>query len=206
MKRYRPGHHCTIQDWRFLIFSIRSPFSPVLNIFIMQMVSVSPVLYISSSILPPTDVFRFTLYWTIIFYVPPFLVCGLFAFWNFAFPPSPRPKATPNDLQMSTLEAISSGSKSSLHTRQPRTNEGRSRVMFAIIVLLIFISMSLAGAVIGSAILGFATFGLYKSANFNMSTYVFLLTLSFSQHDSHLIQLGTFSACRHVCSDWPSEV
>lgn len=43
--------------------------------------------YLSNSI----DVFRFTLYWTLIFYCPIFLLCGLFAFWNINFPPALRP-------------------------------------------------------------------------------------------------------------------
>lgn len=126
--------------------------------------------YISSNILVSTDVFRFTLYWTILFYIPPFLICGFYAFWNFAFPP--WPKVMSNDVQMSVLEeSVSPKPKSATYIRPVGTNEGRSRVTFAIIVFLIFISMSLAGAVIGSAILGFAAFGLYQSADFNMSTY-----------------------------------
>jgi hypothetical protein len=35
------------------------------------------------------DIFRFTLYWTLIFYTPIFFFCGLYAFWNYSFPPSP---------------------------------------------------------------------------------------------------------------------
>lgn len=50
--------------------------------------------------------------------------------------------------------------------------EKRSRVTFGIIVLLTFFSLSLAGAVIGSAIVAFATYGLFESANYFISTYV----------------------------------
>ena len=39
----------------------------------------------------PVDIFRFTLYWTLIFYCPAFILCGTYAFWNLNFPPAPRP-------------------------------------------------------------------------------------------------------------------
>jgi len=51
-------------------------------------------------------------------------------------------------------------------------------VAFALIVLLTFLTLSVAGAVIGSAIMGFVTAGLFKAANFNMSTWIpFLLAV-----------------------------
>ena len=157
-----------------------------------------------------TDVFRFTLYWTIIFYIPPFLICGFYAFWNYAFPPSPRTSDGPNtivsEVQMSNLDPVSPEPKSNTHARPAMTNERRSRVTFAIIVLLTFLALSLAGAVIGSAILGFVAFGLYKSANFNMSTYDFTILSAATILNLPPYQLGTFSACRYVRLDWPSEV
>ncbi|KAF7317638.1 hypothetical protein MKEN_00851300 [Mycena kentingensis (nom. inval.)] len=36
------------------------------------------------------DIFRFTLYWTLVFYTPVFLLCGLYAFLNLTFPPTHR--------------------------------------------------------------------------------------------------------------------
>src|SRR6266540_660377 len=123
-----------------------------------------------------TDIFRFTLYWTLMFYLPPFLICGFYAFWNYAFPPSKRPFDTP-DTRTSSIR-LSKLDTTRQSTTRSKTNKGRSRVTFAVVVFLIFISLSLAGAVIGSAILGFTTFGLYKSADFNMSTYVELFSSS----------------------------
>ena len=128
---------------------------------------------------PTKDVFRFTLYWTLIFYIPLFLLCGFYAFWNYAFPPSPHPPSSPKSPdsahQLSTIAPISAAPLIQL-PKIPKTNERRSRVTFAFIVLMTFLTLSLAGAVTGAAVLGFITAGLFKAADFNMSTCVIHFT------------------------------
>ncbi|KJA25694.1 hypothetical protein HYPSUDRAFT_134345 [Hypholoma sublateritium FD-334 SS-4] len=126
------------------------------------------------------DIFRFTLYWTLIFYTPLFLVCGTYAFWNYAFPPSPRSRhhdvRHPHETYY--LSPLNADTPSANHSKQLKANEQRSRVAFAIIVLLTFLTLSVAGAVIGSAIMGSIVAGLYQAGNFNMSTWIpFLLAV-----------------------------
>lgn len=123
------------------------------------------------------DIFRFTLYWTLIFYTPVFLFCGLYAFWNYAFPPSPHVPSSPRIRDSYPLSTIVPNSAVPLipSRKTPKPNERRSRVTFAIIVLMTFLILSVAGAVTGSAVLGFVTAGLYKAGNFNMSTCVYAL-------------------------------
>ncbi|KAF5362101.1 hypothetical protein D9756_002683 [Leucocoprinus leucothites] len=60
----------------------------------------------------------------------------------------------------------------------PKKNERRSRVTFAVLILLVFLALGLAGAVIGSAVLGFAVMGLYRAAGFKMSTIIEYLALN----------------------------
>ncbi|KIK52915.1 hypothetical protein GYMLUDRAFT_207788 [Collybiopsis luxurians FD-317 M1] len=189
------------------------------------------------------DVFRFTLYWTLVFYIPVFVIFGLYAFFNLSFPPAktngrknglrashqhdeteddygdereegilmtPRPSRTlPNGYE--TLRSDITSLPSSPHFRSPTSashpillspstpagllyppspttrisrnprqrnkkrklkNERRSRVTFALLVLLSFLLLSLIGAVISSAIVGYVLTGLYRAGKFYMSTWV----------------------------------
>ncbi|KAF9482596.1 hypothetical protein BDN70DRAFT_407885 [Pholiota conissans] len=124
------------------------------------------------------DVFKFTLYWTLIFYTPLFLACGSYAFWNYAFPPSRLVVHDTQNPESYELSSINPNTTPIPPTKPPKPNERRSRVAFALIVLFTFLALSVAGAVIGSAIVGFVAFGLYKAGNFNMSTWIpFLLAV-----------------------------
>jgi len=174
------------------------------------------------------DVFRFTLYWTLVFYLPIFAVFGLYAFLNLTFPPSRQNTRTRNwkaeagsaeeeeqtDILLQPLSLPSQHShnlntlassaiisnryqslRSTIGTLKGRTqsslppspltphsppilrptkkqNPRRSRVTFALLVLFAFLTLSLLGAVLSSAIIGFIITGLYRAGKFRISTWV----------------------------------
>ncbi|THH27202.1 hypothetical protein EUX98_g6984 [Antrodiella citrinella] len=151
------------------------------------------------------DMYRFTLYWTLVFYVPAFAICGIYAFLNLSFPPTrhrgarahrTRPAVSPFPfLESQTYSAIPNeipltqrqqqkrqqSQTSMLFGRRgwkrqrpgtARVNERRSKLTFALLVLLTFFLAGFAGAVLSSAIVGYVMAGLYKSAHFNMSTWM----------------------------------
>ncbi|KAF8211079.1 hypothetical protein K438DRAFT_1916581 [Mycena galopus ATCC 62051] len=127
----------------------------------------------------PIDIFRFTLYWTLIFYTPIFLFCGLYAFFNLTFPPTRRsspPRREPSDDSSYPLTLLPYSPRDTsaplLRPPKPKPNQGRSRTTFALLVLLAFLSLSVAGAFLSSAIIGFILAGLYKLAKFNLSTWI----------------------------------
>ncbi|PPR07815.1 hypothetical protein CVT24_002895 [Panaeolus cyanescens] len=102
-------------------------------------------------------------------------VCGSYAFFNYAFPPSPK-RGTANRLDRDTYQMANItqpgafGRLAGRPPKIPKPNERRSRVTFALIVLVTFLVLSVIGAVIASAILGYIMAGVYKAASFNMST------------------------------------
>jgi hypothetical protein len=133
------------------------------------------------------DVYRFTLYWTLVFYTPAFMLCGTYAFINLAFTPESRvrkllllspPKysavPTRNDIQLNFIHKTPSHLGDDTHTMpgraRVRMNERRSRLTFALIVLFVFACGALGGAVVGSAVLGYVMAGVFKVAHYHMST------------------------------------
>jgi len=118
----------------------------------------------------PEEIFRFTLYWTLIFHLPLFFICGAYAFVNLTFPPSRR--SLKPSYPLSSVSPESPPTAQPLRLTPPRTNKGRSRVTFAIIVLLFFLALSVTNAVLGAAVVGYILAGLYKAAKYNMSTWV----------------------------------
>jgi len=142
----------------------------------------------------PEDIYHFILYWTILFYTPAFVVCGLYAFLNVTFPPSrARPRSHRNRPHAHQLEYTSYAPVPTTSTEIPmdtysrrpdhgkwsssskprlKQNERRSRLTFALLVLLLYLVCAIAGAVIGSAIIGYVLVGLFKAAKYNMSTWI----------------------------------
>ena len=111
------------------------------------------------------DVFRFTLYWSLILYTPMFVFCGLYAFFNLSRTPPRRP----NDVlfPLSSLSPHPASGAPLSHAR-----ERRARLILTSLVLLTFLAVGVAEAVIGATVMAFVLFGLFKAARFNMSTYV----------------------------------
>lgn len=121
-----------------------------------------------------TDIFRFTLYWTLIFHIPFYAICGTYAFLNFAFPPSRR------SITSFPLETVPNNppspdpNQAGQWIKRPRPNVRRSRLTFALLVILAFLFLSLVGAAIGAAVVGFILAGVYAAGGFYMSTCVSL--------------------------------
>lgn len=131
------------------------------------------------------DVFRFTLFWTLLFYTPIFVLCGSYAFLNLTFPPSPHSYPSNRDTLLDNESYELVGLPSSRiqparlrPSKLPKEKQRRSRLAFSLLVFLTFVVLGVAGAVVGSVVLGFAAFGLYQAASFNMSTWIpFLLAI-----------------------------
>ncbi|KIY44986.1 hypothetical protein FISHEDRAFT_50220 [Fistulina hepatica ATCC 64428] len=153
------------------------------------------------------DVFVFTLYWTFIFYIPAFIFCGLYAFFNITFPPAnhnddyPRYDSVPEPAYSLPLLRISSAAtqhtssaefyQSPQRYQSPKMNERRSRVTFGLLILLLFFLSSLAGAVITSLVVGYVLAGLYSAAKYHLSTWMPFV-------------FSALAVCISMTSIWPS--
>ncbi|KAI0369765.1 hypothetical protein BV20DRAFT_967425 [Pilatotrama ljubarskyi] len=171
-----------------------SLYNPLIELFPLQ--HRNPVQPAGHYLHDPHDVFRFTLYWTLIFYTPSYILCGTYAFLNLAFPPraphKPQKTRAPRSDSRPSYRPVSDGDNIpmrryprqlsahlqsqphvTLASRSPaKQNEKRSRLTFALLVLFVFALFALAGAVVGSAIVGYVLAGLFKAAKYNMSTWI----------------------------------
>ncbi|KAF8433272.1 hypothetical protein L210DRAFT_3614186 [Boletus edulis BED1] len=132
----------------------------------------------------PDDVFKFTLYWTLIFHLPFNFVAGMYAFCNFLFPPAksvkdsmvlaPHVRVHAHSLSESQSHAHSPRASAPIDEwlKPPRLNPLRSRWTFALLVLLAFLVISLLSAVVGAAVLAFVIVGVYRAGGFYMSTWI----------------------------------
>ncbi|EJD07352.1 uncharacterized protein FOMMEDRAFT_115543 [Fomitiporia mediterranea MF3/22] len=141
------------------------------------------------------DIFRFTLYWTFVFYLPFFVLCGVLAFLNIAFAPTlhhsaylrheeqqqyesfplvnttPQTAASPTSATGFVPKPNASQVSASRRT-PPKVNPHRTRATYAVLVLLMYLAAGLLGAVVGSAVIGYLLAALYKAGHFNMSTWI----------------------------------
>ncbi|KAI0332780.1 hypothetical protein GY45DRAFT_1344519 [Cubamyces sp. BRFM 1775] len=169
-----------------------SLYNPLIELFPLQ--HRDPIQPSGRYLHDPHDVFRFTLYWTLVLYTPSHIICGIYALLNLAFPPPRVPhkvhktngsRTNSNgaesiplrrfaDRQLSTGRGSDAQSQLRLPSRSPpaKQNERRSRLTFAILVFIAFATLAVAGAVVGSAIIGYVLAGLFKASKYNMSTCV----------------------------------
>lgn len=115
------------------------------------------------------------------------MLCSIYAFVNLAFTPesrvrrflflaSPKYSAVPtrSDIPLKSIRNTPTQLQVDSHVTHGRSrvrpNERRSRVTFALIVVLVFACCAVGGAVVGSAVLGYVMAGVFKVADYHMST------------------------------------
>ncbi|TFY69308.1 hypothetical protein EVJ58_g487 [Rhodofomes roseus] len=150
------------------------------------------------------EIFRFTLYWTLVFYTPAYILCASYAFLNLTFPPTRIPRRTPRTrsrpsfgmpfpssyfppaptvtgIEIPLMEAAPKRVPGNTQTQAIlahryralfKPNERRSRLAFALLVFLAFATFSVAGAVVGSAIIGYILAAVFQAGHYNMSTWM----------------------------------
>ncbi|KAF9050766.1 hypothetical protein BDZ89DRAFT_940299 [Hymenopellis radicata] len=106
------------------------------------------------------DIFSFTLYWTLVLYTPIYFMCAGLAFYNVTFPGRKRNHDGGEWWEMQLL------------SRPRKTNERRSRLTFALIMLLVFLAMCVLGALVGSTITSVMMLALWRSGHYSMSTWI----------------------------------
>ncbi|KAI0924953.1 hypothetical protein AcW2_005679 [Taiwanofungus camphoratus] len=174
-----------------------------LNIELFPVGHRAPVQPGGSYLYDSNEIFRFTLYWTLVFYGPAYILCATYAFLNLTFPPArsnhqrethKRPSFSlrlPSSYFTGPTVEIQLQSYSTrfpdrnpstndtpkdnlarLYRTRSKPNEKRSRLTFALIVFLAFAVFSVAGAVVGSAVIGYVLAGLFKAGHYNMSTWI----------------------------------
>ncbi|KZS94553.1 hypothetical protein SISNIDRAFT_549102 [Sistotremastrum niveocremeum HHB9708] len=105
------------------------------------------------------DIFRFTLYWTLIFTLPPFIICGVWASITTMSAPPTR------QLSVGTMRQSRDTSPSSRQKPQ-------ARLIMGIAVFLTFVISSLGVGVVSSVVVGYGLAGFYSAGSLNMSTWV----------------------------------
>ena len=144
------------------------------------------------------DVFRFTLYWMLIFNSLFFLITGGLASFNIIYPPqrddmngisltrnrtsqpalhshsaipltSLTSARSPDPLLPEVPETVDTEERRAL---QPRKNVHRSRITYALFALLAFLVTVLAASFFWSAVIGYVLWAVFRAGDFNISTCV----------------------------------
>jgi hypothetical protein len=143
------------------------------------------------------DVFRFTLYWMLIFLSLFFLFTGGVACFNILYPArrddnkngisltgSSTPQPAPESHTEIPLTPLTSARSPDLllsevpgpvdiderRAPQPRKNVRRSRITYALFTLLAFLVTALTASFIWSAVVGYVLYAVFKAGHFNIST------------------------------------
>ena|ERR1700722_16056291 len=97
----------------------------------------------------PSDVFCFTLYWSLTFHTPLILSCGLYVFLNVIAFPAERPQS---------------------RLSRPIARRRKRGVIAGLLGLLVFTALCVAGVVLASAVATYILVGLFRAGKYNMST------------------------------------
>jgi hypothetical protein len=140
-------------------------------------------------------VFRFTLYWTLIFLSLFSLTAGGIACFNILYPArrddkngitstSSTRNRVPQPHSMIPLTPLTSARSPDLllpevsetvdaeeqRALPPRKNVHRSRITYALCTLLTFLVTTLAASFVWSAVVGYVLYAVFKAGDFNLST------------------------------------
>ena len=132
------------------------------------------------------DIFRFTFYWSLILYFPLYALSGSYAVLTIVAAPAPTVVAKSSVPAETSVPELG---EQQVHAHRSRSwpwtrfsirrsrvhlppHMHRTRALYALIVLLTYLSAGLLGAVLGSAVLGYVAAALFKAGRFDMSTCV----------------------------------
>lgn len=144
----------------------------------------------------PRVLFVFTFYWTLAFQIPVFAICAI---WACLCLTAKREEAQ-DEIELRDLRS----------GKQRRTQNRPERLAFSVIILGTFMSLSLLGTLVSSAVVSLMLFGLFRAGGFFMSTWIPFLGALFSVGVGALryfiFQPTLFASSQGDYSVWPSVI